>query len=698
MMIGSKQQELTMQAHQYAALVQLGEAALASTDVLALMRHAGGLVARTLAIEYSRIMELLTDGSALVVRSGVGWEERVVEQVLVPVDASTPAGYALLSGGPVIVENWSEEPRFSQPALLRQHRVASSLRVPIQGKSRPLGVLGVDSTLPRPFADDDVQFVQAVANLLAMAIERIQAEESLRAGEARFRRLAENAADIIYHYHFAPTPGFDYVSPASTAITGYTPADYYTDPELGLRLAHPADRPLLEATMRSTSAIGMPLTVRLIRRDGRQIWTEQRISPVFDAAGQLVGVEGIVRDVTGRVHDYQTLEQRVEERTREIEGRRKVAEGLREILTILNSHRPLDEILGHIIAQACQLLGTAVGGIYRLDHQTGVLTIRASRGLDPDDAAMNLPAGWGPISQAVLERRAVPVADTALCSSCEDSLSATQPGRLDQLLRRYRALLIAPLIVKDDIYGAMALYYYDPRPFSDEEILLAGAVSDQAALAIENARLVAAAQGRAVLEERQRLARDLHDSVTQALYGVTLYAEAGARIAATGDAATVVSHLRELQEMAQAALQEMRLLIFELRPPVLEEAGLRAALQTRLEAVEGRSKLNTRLIAEETGSLPAAVEQALYRIAQESLNNVLKHARAQSVTVGLRREGQTVILEITDDGIGFEPSAARDQGGLGLLGIAERVAQIGGRLSLRSTPGAGTRVRVEVSL
>ena len=698
MMIGSKQQELTMQAHQYAALVQLGEAVLASTDVLALMQHAGGLVARTLAVEYSRIMELFAGGSALVVRSGVGWEERVVEQVVVPGDASTPAGYALLSGRPVIVENWSEETRFSQPALLRQHRVASSLRVPIQGKSRPLGVLGVDSTLPRPFADDDVQFVQAVANLLAMAIEGIQAGDSLRASEARFRRLAENAADIIFHYHFSPAPGFDYVSPASTAITGYTPADYYADPELGLRLAHPADRPLLEAALRLRSASGMPLTVRLIRRDGSLIWTEQRISPVLDAAGQLVGVEGIVRDVTARVQDYLMLEQRVEERTREIESRRKVAEGLREILTILNSHRPLDEILEHIIAQACQLLGTPFGAIYRLNHPTGVLTIRASRGLDPDDAAMNLPAGWGPISQAVQERRAVPVTDTALCPTCDDSASTMLPGRFEPLMRRYRALLIVPLIVKDDVYGALALYYHDPRAFSDEEILLASAVSDQAALAIENARLVAAAQGRAVLEERQRLARDLHDSVTQALYGVTLYAEAGARIAATGDSATVVSHLRELQEMAQAALQEMRLLIFELRPPVLEEAGLRAALQTRLEGVEGRSNLHTEFIVEETSSLPAAVDQALYRIAQESLNNVLKHARARSVTVKLRQEVQTVILEITDDGIGFDPAVAREQGGLGLLGIAERVAQIGGRLTLRSAPGAGTQVRVEVFL
>jgi len=686
-----------MPAHQQAALVGFSRAALASTDRAALMQHAAELVARTLEVDYSRIMERRADGTALELRAGTGWHEHAVERAAVAIEASNPAAYSVLTGRPVIIENWCSETRFCKSRLLREHRVVSGLRVSIQGHSRPLGVLGVDSTLRRSFTDADVRFVQAVADLLALAIERIEGEAALRDSEARFRRLAENAADLIYSYRFAPTPGFDYVSPASTALTGYTPAEYYADATLGVRLAHPEDRPLLEAAMRAPDPSGAPLAVRLLRKDGAPVWTEQRILPVYDASGRLVAVEGIVRDITRHVRDYLALEQRVAERTREIESRRQIAEGLREILTILNSHRPLDEILDHIIAQACRLLGTPVGAIYRLNRQASALTIRASRGFEADDAALDLPIRWQPIGQAVLERKPVAVTDIKLTPDPDGSLESGQyQTGLAGLSGRYRALLVVPLIVKDEVYGALALFYRQTRAFSDEEILLANAVSDQAALAIENARLVVAAQDRAVLEERQRLARDLHDSVTQVLYGITLYAEAGARLAAAGDTATVAEQLRELQEMAQTALQEMRLLIFELRPPLLQEAGLPAALQARLEAVEGRSSLHTELIVEGISRLPAALEQALYRIAQEALNNVLKHAHAQRVTVKLRQERQAVSLEIVDDGVGCAIDTAVADGGLGLRGIEERVSQLGGRLHLESTPGAGTRIRVEV--
>jgi signal transduction histidine kinase len=212
------------------------------------------------------------------------------------------------------------------------------------------------------------------------------------------------------------------------------------------------------------------------------------------------------------------------------------------------------------------------------------------------------------------------------------------------------------------------------------------------------AQHLAAAQATAILEERQRLARDLHDSVTQALYGITLHAEVARRLLATGETATASSYLSALQETAQEALAEMRLLIFDLRPPILGEVGLAAALQVRLDAVEGRANLQTQLIAEGVGNLPALVEQALYAIAREALNNALKHAHAQHITVRLWQTQASVVLEIVDDGVGFDLAAARTNGGLGLCGIHERVAQVNGRLSLRSAPGAGVQLRVEVAL
>jgi signal transduction histidine kinase len=211
----------------------------------------------------------------------------------------------------------------------------------------------------------------------------------------------------------------------------------------------------------------------------------------------------------------------------------------------------------------------------------------------------------------------------------------------------------------------------------------------------ENARLHERARQVAVLEERQRLARELHDSVTQALYGVSLQAEAATRALAAGDPEPATSNLREIRETTQEALGEMRLLLFELRPPLLEERGLIGALESRLRAVEARAGLVTELHGERAERLESEVEQELYRLAQEALNNVLKHAHARHVVVRLDVEHDRAILEVADDGVGFEPSL-RGGDGFGLPGMRERAERLGGTLHLESAPGAGARIRVEV--
>jgi signal transduction histidine kinase len=260
-----------------------------------------------------------------------------------------------------------------------------------------------------------------------------------------------------------------------------------------------------------------------------------------------------------------------------------------------------------------------------------------------------------------------------------------------------RALAVFPLRVKERILGILGLATErGPRPFSAEELTLLRAVSDQVGLAVENARLQEEARQRAVVEERNRLARELHDSVAQTLYGATLYAEATARQLSAGDVTLAADHLSVLREMAQEALREMRLLVFELRPSILQQEGLAAALQARLEAVEGRGGLVTELNADGVGRLPLEVEEGVYRVVQEALNNVLKHSQARHVTVNLRWDASTMVLEIADDGIGFDPVEAREHGGLGLRGMEERAARMGGRLTIQSEAGAGTRVILEV--
>ena len=198
---------------------------------------------------------------------------------------------------------------------------------------------------------------------------------------------------------------------------------------------------------------------------------------------------------------------------------------------------------------------------------------------------------------------------------------------------------------------------------------------------------------KAIVDERNRLARELHDSVAQSMYGVTLLAEVASQLLSSEQADQVPGFLGELKDTARESLAEMRLLIHELRPPVLEEEGLATALQARLEAVEGRAGLETEFHLDGEVALDSDVEEALFRIAQEALNNVLKHAQAHRVAVSLRQDGPSVTLEIADDGTGCDLSWARRSGGLGLQGMEERAGEIGARLEIESAAGSGTRVR-----
>jgi len=204
------------------------------------------------------------------------------------------------------------------------------------------------------------------------------------------------------------------------------------------------------------------------------------------------------------------------------------------------------------------------------------------------------------------------------------------------------------------------------------------------------------AEALAVAEERNRLARDLHDSVTQSLYSLTLFSEAASEELSAGELDIVGNHLKELQQTSRQALQEMRLMIFELRPPELDEKGLVLALQERLEAVESRAGMEVSLKTDFTKRLNPNLELGLYSIAREAMNNILKHSQATKVEITLTKEEEKVILEICDNGIGLDNSAENINSGLGIKGMQERANQIGASLKLEGVPEGGTLLRVEV--
>jgi PAS domain S-box-containing protein len=387
-----------------------------------------------------------------------------------------------------------------------------------------------------------------------------------------------------------------------------------------------------------------------------------------------------------------------QERWEEAEGRRRVAEGMREMLAVLNSQQSLPEILDFIATQTCRLLGSDAAAILRLEE--GILRIQAACGLKADYiAGMTMRVGEGGAGFALATHRPVIISDlheAARRTPQEAMPPEPRQGLMQRLMREFWAVLSVPLIIQDQDYGAITVYYRTPRDFADEDLHLAMSVADQVALAIESERLREQAGQAAALEERGRLARELHDSVTQSLYSVTMYAEAAARLLTSGQEATAAEYLRDARDTAQEALREMRLMIYQLRPPILEKGGLAVALQVRLDAVERRGGIQAELHIEGQDRLPPSIQVELHQIAQEALNNALKHAHARQVQVRLHFGQATTCLEIQDDGVGFEPAQVRAGGGLGLPGMEERVLKIGGRLTVESAPGQGTKVLVEI--
>jgi signal transduction histidine kinase len=263
----------------------------------------------------------------------------------------------------------------------------------------------------------------------------------------------------------------------------------------------------------------------------------------------------------------------------------------------------------------------------------------------------------------------------------------------------FQAYVGVPMRASGQIQGVLSVVRAREQPhFNLEEVALLTTIADQVGVVVESARLRQLAEQSAVIEERARLARDLHDSVTQLLYSVNLFATVGQEAYTLGDMTQVNSCLVELGQIAQQALKEMRLLVYELRPLALTQDGLVGALRQRLDAVERRTGVQAQLQAKAMLDLPRQVEEALYHIAQEALNNALKHATATAVTVSIGADNGQIVLEVADNGSGFDPQAVESKGGLGLTSMRERVEKMGGVLTILSTPGEGTKVKVSLEV
>jgi signal transduction histidine kinase len=280
------------------------------------------------------------------------------------------------------------------------------------------------------------------------------------------------------------------------------------------------------------------------------------------------------------------------------------------------------------------------------------------------------------------------------------SLDPPNDERLNQNLVRagtWRQVIEAPLKAKDEVLGVLVAATARTGGFDKQHSRMLSLFGNQAGLFLENARLHEKERGVAVLEERNRLARELHDSVTQVLFSLTLNLEAAAGLL-TKKPEKAAALVTRSGEMAAEALAEMRSLIFELRPAALQEKGLAAALTNHLNLYRRRQGIETSLTLEGEERLAPEIEFCLYRVAQEALNNAAKHAKATHVSVNYTIQPDAAILAVEDNGVGFDTAGGPGGQSFGMIGMRERLAEIGGTLAVTSTPGSGTRIEARIPL
>ncbi len=381
--------------------------------------------------------------------------------------------------------------------------------------------------------------------------------------------------------------------------------------------------------------------------------------------------------VIERTHDLEVINERLEHRARQLETSARVSHQISSLLTI-------DDLLTKVVWLIKESFKAYHVHVFLLDESLEILQLRASTAVQQHHIRMD--AG-GLNSMAIRTKEAVFAAD----------VHTDRHYLQDQLLPETRSELVVPLHVGNRVIGTLDVMSQQTNAYSAEDILVMQGLGDQIATAIENARLYENTRRLAVLEERTRLARDLHDSVTQSVYSLHLLSEGWRRLIVAGQIEKAPEYLIRVNEITAQVLLELRMLIFELQPSLLESDGLIAAIQERLRFIEDVLGVQVVVSCDDPLPLSSSLAAALYWIAREALNNIVKHAYATHINVRLHTTDDVISMEIEDNGCGFVPEHATSRTGLGLQSMHQRIMDLGGTLRIVSTPNLGTTIIVRIS-
>ena len=364
---------------------------------------------------------------------------------------------------------------------------------------------------------------------------------------------------------------------------------------------------------------------------------------------------------------------------------------LNALAQALSQSLDLAQVLHTALDKVAELLELETGWVWLLDERTGASRLAAARELPPglvEHPELMEGACYCLNTYRAGDLRGAANVNVVWCSRLEKLVEGTNE------LQCHASI---PLYADDRKLGILNVASRDWRELSDDELNLLYTVGALVSLAIERTRLAATTAQLAALEERNRLAREIHDTLAQSLAAISMQLEtADARAEAGGDA-RLAAMVRRALTLTRSTLEEARRSVTDLRTPPLEGRTLAESLRALGGELRGVAERPVQLdvVGEDDGGLPAAVEVGLYRIAREALTNVARHARATKARLHLTREQGRVRMRIEDDGTGFDPNSV-PPGRFGLLGMSERARLLGGSLRVESAPGEGTVVQVDV--
>ena len=796
-------QQLGLRNRQQAAISTLGVTAIRERNIGVVMNQAVSLAAATLGTSHGILWQLRPETEEMILRSKVGWEE-LPDSLVLPIADGTAARHVITNDEPVAVMDISEDKRFEHSWILRDHGVATLMSAVIRGQRQPWGILSVHSLTDRSFTEDDLEFLQSMANMLALAIERASheaaerhdkeilqtifdhvpvmtsffdssqrliqsnrewqrtlgwtAEETARTdileeifpdpmqrasaldfisrpdqgwhdfqlrarngdfvesswarfslsdhssilvaldvterkrAEEQFRELAENIDEAFWALS-GDRQELLYLNPAGERLTGYF-LHSLAGPRAWEKVFHPDDRAKAWRAVNGDPQ-AMQDDLRIVRPNGTIRWGRLRATPIL-SGGKVLRVCGIIQDITERKEAENERARLLASQTAARAAAEAALARLHAIESITDSalgRVAFDELLGELVVRLRNALKADVAAILLLNEERTGFLVRASDGsvmskLEPPVVPLDSPLG----GSALREGRAVIVRDIASAQAPEWHKTMKSAGI------SFASGMSAPLVVEGKPIGVVGILSVMDHEFTDDDLDLLRIVADRVAPAIERNRLMETVRnGRRRLEvlsrrliavqeeQRRRVAIELHDELGQILTALKI------------DLDSTPAKVADAIENIDRAMHTVRDLALELRPAMLDDLGLAAALRWYADRFAQQTGVQMHINIDELPDLTFELGTSCFRIAQEALTNIARHASAKNVWLDVHRKPSAIELSIRDDGAGFDADAACARaargGSVGLVSMQERASLAGGSIEIRSEPGTGTEIR-----